>query len=145
MQSDSGGAKPAAVALPSLETADEAVLIDDDAVAGMEAVGARSGRDVVAKVWKLFLAQSPDAVARLEALVGQKDLPGLARQAHFLKSMSLSAGAVRLAVLCETIEHQGKAGNTAAFGRVPAAASVARATHSAMSDRLAGRLAAVAG
>ena len=87
-------------------------LIDDEAVATMEAVGARSGRDVVGKVWKLFLGQAPDAVFKLETLGAGSDPGAIAKQAHFLKSMSLSAGAADLAALCEDIEQHGKQGRT---------------------------------
>jgi len=92
----------------------EAQLIDSEAVATMEAVGARSGRDVVAKVWKLFLSQAPDAVFKLETLAAGSDPGAVARQAHFLKSMSLSAGAAQLSELCEGMEQDGKAGDIAA-------------------------------
>lgn len=88
----------------------ELPLIDEDAVATMEAVGARSGRDVVARVWKLFLGQAPDAAFKLETLAAASDPAQLARQAHFLKSMSLSAGATSIAAICEAIEHHGKEG-----------------------------------
>lgn len=50
------------------EAAPETPLIDDESVATMEAVGARSGRDVLGKVWRLFLGQAPDAVFKLETL-----------------------------------------------------------------------------
>jgi two-component system sensor histidine kinase BarA len=100
---------PAPVAT-QLEPPREAPLIDDDAVATMEAVGARSGRDVVAKVWKLFLGQAPDAVFKLETFAISGDTASLAKQAHFLKSMALSSGAARLAALCESMETQAKAG-----------------------------------
>jgi HPt (histidine-containing phosphotransfer) domain-containing protein len=115
------------------------MLIDDEAVAAMEAVSARSGRDVVGKVWKLFLGQAPDAVNRLEMLANHANLPDLAKQAHFLKSMSLSAGAPRLAALCETVEHEAKSGNTGAIGHVAAVRRLADETCAAMSARLACR------
>ncbi len=83
-----------------------APLIDEDAIATMEAVGARSGRDVVSKVWKLFLGQAPDAAFKLETLASSGDPAVIAKQAHFLKSMSLSAGAAGLAALCEEIEQR---------------------------------------
>jgi two-component system sensor histidine kinase BarA len=89
----------------------EAPLIDEDAVETMESVGARSGRDVVAKVWRLFLTQAPDAAFKLETLAAGGDPAALAKQAHFLKSMSLSAGAARVAALCESIEDEGKSGH----------------------------------
>lgn len=69
-----------------------------------EAVAARSGRDVVGKVWKLFLGQAPDAVFKLETLATAGDPSEIAKQAHLLKSMSLSAGAAQVAARCESIE-----------------------------------------
>lgn len=77
----------------------------------MEAVGQRNGRDVVGKVWKLFLGQAPDAAFKLETLAQGGDPAAIAKQAHFLKSMALSAGAARVAAHCERIETAGKAGD----------------------------------
>ena len=138
----SASAKPAIAqaAPPGAETP----FIDDEAVAGMESVGAHNGRDVVAKVWKLFLAQAPNAVARLEQLAAQKDLLALSKQAHLLKSMSLSAGAARLAGLCEAIEHGGKTGNADTLRQIVDVAPLARATCDMMGRRLATRLPAKA-
>jgi len=102
----------------------------------MEAVSARSGRDVLSKVWKLFLGQTPDAVAKLEALAGEANAAGAAKQAHFLKSMSLSAGAARLAALCETIENKAHAGDPGALAHVADVRGLANDTCTAMSRRL---------
>jgi signal transduction histidine kinase/DNA-binding NarL/FixJ family response regulator/HPt (histidine-containing phosphotransfer) domain-containing protein len=86
-------------------------MIDQDAVATMESVGQRNGRDVVGKVWKLFLGQAPDAAFKLETLA-QGGIPAaIAKQAHFLKSMALSAGATQVADHCERIEAAGNAGD----------------------------------
>jgi two-component system sensor histidine kinase BarA len=84
------------------------LMIDEDAVATMVSVGARNGRDVLGKVWKLFLVQGPDAAFKLETLASGNDSAAIAKQAHFLKSMALSAGAARVARLCEEIEQAGK-------------------------------------
>jgi HPt (histidine-containing phosphotransfer) domain-containing protein len=89
----------------------EPSVIDPDAVATMESVGQRNGRDVVGKVWKLFLSQAPDAAFKLETLAKGSDPAAIAKQAHFLKSMALSAGAARVAGHCERIEAAGKAGD----------------------------------
>ncbi len=142
-------ASPGAGALPvaqAVETPQAGKgLIDNDALATMEAVGARSGRDVVGKVWGLFLSQGPDAIDRLETLAQDRDMVGLARQAHFLKSMSLSSGAARLAALCETIERDGVAGNAgAALAQVPGVRPLLAETCAEMQARLAARPAAAA-
>ena len=129
---------------PAAEKATAPALIDDETVASMEAVSRRSGRDVVAKVWNLFLGQAPDAATKLEAFAAQANIPEVAKQAHFLKSMSLSAGAVRLAALCETVEYKAKSGDSEALALVPEIRALANVTCRAISGRLAGRSAAAA-
>ncbi|HVY87223.1 MAG TPA: ATP-binding protein [Hyphomonadaceae bacterium] len=124
----------------------ETPLIDDEAVSAMEQVGARSGRDVVGKVWKLFLGQAPDAVFKLEMLASQENADQLAKQAHFLKSMSLSAGAAQVAAICEAIEHDGKAADLGAAGaRVPELRPVLEATCALMREQLEARSKAATG
>lgn len=84
-------------------------LIDEAAIDAMAAVGRRNGRDVIGKVWRLFLAQGPDAAFKLETLAEGTDPAAVAKQAHFLKSMALSAGAAGVAEICELAEQDGKA------------------------------------
>jgi CheY-like chemotaxis protein/HPt (histidine-containing phosphotransfer) domain-containing protein len=141
---ESGAFVPAAPVAAA--AASEPDLIDEEAVASMAAVGSRSGRDVVGKVWKLFLGQAPEALAKLEALLaGNAEPPALARQAHLLKSMSLSAGAARLAALCETIEREGRSGDPgAARSLVSSLRPVVDATCGRMNNRLAARPVAAA-
>ena len=118
----------------------ETRLLDNEAIATMEAVSARNGRDVVGKVWKLFLSQGPEAVAKLEELALEGDTEGLGKQAHFLKSMSLSSGAARLARLCEAIEQDGKSGKVQlAVSRIILVRPLMQATCEAMNSRLAAR------
>jgi signal transduction histidine kinase/DNA-binding NarL/FixJ family response regulator len=121
--------------------APDGALIDEDAVATMEGVRSRSGRDVLGKVWKLFLGQAPAALDKLEALMAENPDPeAIAKQAHFLKSMSLSAGAARVAALCETIEQEGKAGNGAEIQNlVPQLRPLVEASCRQMADRLESR------
>ena len=100
--------RPAIPATPPLPP--EPALIDEEAVDTMRKVGARNGRDVVGKVWKLFLGQAPDAVFKLDMLAQGGDPLPLSAQAHFLKSMALSAGASAVAAMAEQLEHDAKAG-----------------------------------
>lgn len=143
-----GTGVPTLAAPPSMEAPEPAVeapLIDEEALATMEAVGARSGRDVVGKVWKLFLGQAPDAVFKLETLGAGSDPDAFAKQAHFLKSMSLSAGAARLAAVCEDMETAAKAGNLAeACARLEVARPLLEQTCAEMNARLGARPAAAA-
>lgn len=82
-------------------------LIDAETVATLAAEGARSGRDLLAKVWSLFLAKAPDAVFKLETLAAGSDPAAFEYQSRALKALALSAGALRLSALCERIERQG--------------------------------------
>ena len=111
----------------------------------MEAVGARSGRDVVAKVWRLFVSQVPDALFKLETLAAGSDPAAIAKQAHLLKSMALSSGAARLAAVCEDLEQESKTGQ---IDDAPAKLALARTlleeTRGLMENSLAGPPAAVA-
>jgi len=94
---------------PAEADAAEIPLIDEAAIETMAAVGRRNGRDVIAKVWKLFLAQGPDAAFKLDTLAEGSDPAAVSKQAHFLKSMALSAGAAGVAEICELAEQDGKA------------------------------------
>ena len=142
------GLKPAPVIKPS-EAAPElptrTPLIDGEAVATMEAVEARSGRDVVGKVLKLFLSQTPDALFKLETMGAGSNPTAITKQAHFLKSMALSSGAARLAAVCENIEHEGKTGHmTEACARRAKARPLLEETCNVMNALLASRPAAAA-
>ncbi len=131
-------AAPAAPPGPSPETP----LIDEEAVANKAAFGARSGGDGVARAWRLFLGQAPDAVFRLETLAAGGDPAALAKQVNFLKSMALSAGASRLVALCDEIERQGKtAGMDAARAPVSRVRPALELTCAEMTTRLADRAA----
>jgi two-component system sensor histidine kinase BarA len=144
-------AQPAAGLQPVATVAEEAAaeaseaqkpILDEEAIATMEAVTARSGRDLVAKVWKLFLAQAPlqaDRIADLRA-AAPLDTAALISNAHSLKSMCLSSGAALMAECCETIEHGAKAGKPEeALAAVADLPGLLAATTREMEDRLATR------
>ena len=80
-------------------------LLNEETVAGLNALGESSGRDLRARVWSLFRIKAPEGI---DALVGlsntQSSRADVTKQAHALKSMALSAGLERLAVGCEKIE-----------------------------------------
>jgi two-component system sensor histidine kinase BarA len=121
-------------------------LLDAEAVGTMDAIMARSGRDVLGKVWKLFIGQAPQAAARLVMLaVEPVDAGELSKQAHALKSMCLSAGAARVAEVCEAMENAARAGQTAeALKRLPELSPLLDATVADMQKRLATRSAPAA-
>jgi signal transduction histidine kinase/CheY-like chemotaxis protein/HPt (histidine-containing phosphotransfer) domain-containing protein len=139
-----GQAEPVAPEAPA--PAKARPVFDEDAIATMDAVSQRSGRDLVAKVWKLFLSQAPLAVDRINALAAAQpvDNADLAKQAHSLKSMCLSSGAARMAECCEIIEATAKAGRAdLALPRAADLPDMLATTSREMQDRLATRTAPV--
>jgi signal transduction histidine kinase/DNA-binding NarL/FixJ family response regulator/HPt (histidine-containing phosphotransfer) domain-containing protein len=106
-----GGAAPVMVEVKP-EAPRATSLIDEEAVTSMEQVGARNGRDVLGKVWKLFLGQAPKAAGLIATSTEAYPVNGgdLSKTAHALKSMSLSAGAEAIGRLCEDVEHSAKDG-----------------------------------
>jgi len=120
-------------------------LLDEEAIDTMRKVSARNGRDVVGKVWRLFLGQAPDAAFKLEMLSQAADPQALAAQAHFLKSMALSAGASTVAGLAEEIEGACKAGRLhEAVEALPRLRAVLDQTCQVMRERLSAPPAQVA-
>jgi two-component system sensor histidine kinase BarA len=112
-------------------------LLDEQAIETMRKVGARNGRDVVGKVWRLFLGQGPDAAFKLEVLSQAADAQAFGAQAHFLKSMALSAGAPAVAGLAEEIEGACKAGRLPdAVDALPRLRAALDETCHAMRERL---------
>ena len=121
-------------------------LLDEDAIDTMRKVSARNGRDVVGKVWRLFLGQAPDAAFKLEMLSQAVDPQALAAQAHFLKSMALSAGASAVAGLAEEIEGACKSGRLhEAVEALPRLRAVLDETCQVMRERLSAPPAQVIG
>jgi len=82
-----------------------AQIFNVETIAGLNALGVSSGRDLRARVWSLFRVKAPENVETLASLAKtQSSISDVARQAHALKSMCLSAGLERLAAACEDIE-----------------------------------------
>ena len=141
LKTASGGQLAAPTLAPATPRAPVLELLETEAVATMEAIMARSGRDVLGKVWRLFIGQAPQATARLIMLaVEPVDAEELAKQAHALKSMCLSAGAARVADLCEVMERAAHAGDLVeALRRLPEISPLLEATCAEMRKRLATR------
>ncbi|MBI1362172.1 MAG: response regulator [Alphaproteobacteria bacterium] len=136
--SNGQAASPTAAAPPMTPAAD---LMNEEAIGTMEAIMSRSGRDVLGKVWKLFLGQAPHAVSTLQAIpVQPEQAEQIAKQAHALKSMCLSGGAAGMAVICEALETSAKAGELDEVAeRMPDLTSALAATQAEMQRRLEAR------
>ena len=93
---------------PAPKPAEDPPLLDRDVLASMDELRAGPG-GVRFKVWKLFAVKAPDGLADLtEALERGKGGADIARLAHAMKSMALTAGAARFAGALQALESAGK-------------------------------------
>ena len=67
-------------------------------------------KDLVRRVVRLYLEQTPKMIEQLASAQAQSDTEAMAGIAHSLKSSSLTVGATALAETCRKIEEQGKSG-----------------------------------
>lgn len=65
------------------------------------------GAEAFAEVVVLFLEEADQSIARLKS---PQDLPGIAKELHGLKGISLNLGFTALAQLCQQLEQRAEAG-----------------------------------
>lgn len=75
----------------------ETQLFDPTTLATLDALGGSSGRNVRARIWKMFQEKAPMLMIELDALVSSGPLTDISQKAHAIKSMALSAGAAAFA------------------------------------------------
>jgi HPt (histidine-containing phosphotransfer) domain-containing protein len=54
---------------------------------------------------RMFIAEVPELIRRIEAASDESDQQALAQSAHYLRSASLALGATELAEVCYGLEH----------------------------------------
>jgi CheY-like chemotaxis protein/HPt (histidine-containing phosphotransfer) domain-containing protein len=82
----------------------ELPLLSETTIATLDALGQKSGRDVRAKVWTMFIERAPIEREALSEILKSGTLTTISRKAHAFKSMALSAGAERLADLLASVD-----------------------------------------
>jgi CheY-like chemotaxis protein/HPt (histidine-containing phosphotransfer) domain-containing protein len=95
--------EPAGAALPSFSQP-----LDRQVLEQLGKVVTRGKPELLARVVKLYLAESPKLVHRLKAAAGSKDAKEIARIAHSLKSSSANVGAAALSRFCEEMERSAR-------------------------------------
>jgi two-component system, NarL family, sensor histidine kinase BarA len=90
-------------AVPQVQP-DETPLLNETTIATLDALGQKSGRDVRAKVWNMFIERSPIERDALSEMMESGTLATISRKAHAFSSMALSAGAGRLADLLASVD-----------------------------------------
>ncbi len=114
---------------------DEPPLLSDKMLDMFQSVGAANQSDLGNRVFDLFLKHGHQALCDLEhALAVNTDIEDVARLIHALKSICNSAGAMRAAALCETLEQDAKAGIPMTTSALHELATIVEATIKAMSE-----------
>ena len=105
---------------PSMDKPTTAPGIDDVVpvdLAGFRAMMADAGvEEIVDTTLVIYLEESPRVFASLESAVRSRDVEGVRRAAHSLKSSSANIRANRLAGLLQAMEHLGQAGDAVGAG-----------------------------
>ena len=81
--------------------------LDMGAIHQLRDLGQRRGKDVLGRVARLYLSQTPQLLATLRDAVSQQNAEAVCQAAHAFKSTNGNVGALSLAALCQTLESQG--------------------------------------
>ncbi len=82
--------------------------IDEEAFAGLEEL-ADGDVEFIGELIAQYLSDARSLAAGIDAASAAGDAEGLQRSAHTLKSASANVGALRLAALCDELQHLGRA------------------------------------
>jgi CheY-like chemotaxis protein len=93
-----------AAELAARATAKAAEILDRQVLDQLGKVRTNGKPELLARVIKLYLAESPKLMQRLKQAAGARDAPEIARCAHSLKSSSANVGAMVLSRYCADIE-----------------------------------------
>ncbi|MBC8413407.1 response regulator [bacterium] len=108
----------AAINAGTMKSADG--ILDLRAFERMQLIQQEGTSDLVARVIKLFLSDSPALVSKMNAAVEAKTSEDTWKTAHSLKSSSANIGALKLAELCKELENDARAGSMDTAGRLVA-------------------------
>ena len=86
-------------------------LLDFQALDRIRALQRPGAPDILKKVITLYLEDAPKLLDALRDAVARSDCAAMQRAAHTCKSSSANLGALRLAGLCEEMEHDARAGS----------------------------------
>jgi two-component system, sensor histidine kinase and response regulator len=85
--------------------------IDPRVIEGMLVMGG-GGRDLLQRLIRIYLTDSPQRLAAIREGFANADAAAVARAAHSFKSSSANLGAAALAELCKRLERHCRAGST---------------------------------
>lgn len=100
----------------------ESVIIDRKALEDIRSLQAESAADLLTRIIKLFLDDTPEQLGKLHQALCDEDTTAVYSIAHSLKSSSANLGATSLSLLLKKLEEKGRrnslAGTTELFARV---------------------------
>ncbi|MSP68380.1 MAG: response regulator [Alphaproteobacteria bacterium] len=102
--------RPAVAPLPAGDLPES---FDPKALEPIRALERRGRTGVLPRVIDMFLAHTPDVLAKLSRGAAQGDRSAVAMAAHSLKSSSANLGPARIAHLCRALEQEAKQGAVA--------------------------------
>lgn len=85
-------------------------ILDQQALNNIRALQRPGTPSILEKIVQLYLAESPQNLAQLEAAAQQHDAPTLAKVAHRIKSSSANLGATQLTAWLRDLEMQSRSG-----------------------------------
>jgi signal transduction histidine kinase/DNA-binding response OmpR family regulator len=89
-------------------TQHDASVLDTTRLDAIRALQRHGAPSIVRKVVGTYLDNSAELIEALAERISLRDVEGVARMAHTLKSTSANVGASELAALCKSLEHQAR-------------------------------------
>lgn len=86
-------------------------ILDPSAIESLRSLSPDTDGSFLRELIEIYLQDTPERLAELEAALAKGDAHALMRAAHTIKGSSSNFGATRLAQLAHEIELHGKAGN----------------------------------
>ena len=86
-------------------SADKTANINLGAIQKLDRIQVQGETDLVVELIDSLLLTSPPKIVKIESFIAEKNLVGLKKEAHNLKSSMAAMGALSVSTLCEDIEY----------------------------------------
>jgi len=79
--------------------------------AAIESLRELGGEELIAEVRNIFVSEIPPLISGVEEAARRGQPDAMWKAAHAIRSVAASAGATRMALLCDTVQERGYAGS----------------------------------
>ncbi len=83
-------------------------IADYSAIKNIQELENQSGKSLVPTIYSNFNRQMLEAISALETSISQQDLSSTAKQAHFIKSLSVNVGATQIRAIASKLEEEAR-------------------------------------